>query len=60
MSSGLENRIRDVISTVQKIMSEHSDMAKKRIKDVAVRRIMDIIKEEMDDLKKSQTVDTNK
>lgn len=45
MSKNLENRIREVIVTVQDVMNGRSEMAKKRIVNVAVRRIMDIINE---------------
>jgi len=46
MSKELENKIREVIVTIQDVMDGHSHMAKDRIVNVAVRRIMDIIKEE--------------
>jgi len=42
----LENKIHEVIVTVQQVMDGHSKMAKKRITDVATRRIMDIIENE--------------
>ena len=41
----LENKICNVIMTVQEVMGGHSPMAKSRILSVAVRRIMDIIEE---------------
>ena len=46
MPKELEKRIREVILTVQDIMSGQSNMAKDRITNVAVRRIMDIIEDE--------------
>jgi hypothetical protein len=48
MSKELENKVREVVITIQDVMDGHSHMAKNRIVNVAVRRIMDIIQEELE------------